>query len=379
MDSYWESMVEATGNSYESGAGVEYDDLPLSDEPLYLLGHAYSTKHDREDIRLDHLSRLWVTYRRDFSPIGGSEGPKTDKGWGCMLRCGQMMLAEAIVRVKLGRAWRWSGESFANDATYRDILRLFEDNKAAPFSIHQIASMGVSDGKPVGQWFGPNTVAQAIRKLSAFDQFANLLVHVALDNTVIIDDLKALLRSSADSKALLLFVPLRLGLSDLNQQYVPALKRCLEMPQSLGIIGGKPNHAHYFIGYQGNELYYLDPHTTQDCAAIGPAVSGVAAAATASGSPPPPDASYHCPSLRRMPFARLDPSLAVGFVCANEAQLDDLCASLVRRMVQQFDLPLFEVHQTRPSHWPAFEPYTLASQIKFDQQEDEEDDNYVLL
>uniref|UniRef100_A0A1I8IVU1 Cysteine protease n=1 Tax=Macrostomum lignano TaxID=282301 RepID=A0A1I8IVU1_9PLAT len=336
-------MVEATGNSYESGPGVEYDDLPLRAVVLASVT-AYSTKHDREDIRLrPSVPPVGDLSARLLAQSAAAKAPKTDKSWGCMLRCGQMMLAEAIT-----------------------LLRLFEDNKAAPFSIHQIASMGVSDGKPVGQWFGPNTVAQAIRKLSAFDQFANLLVHVALDNTL----------SGLQSSAAICAPPP--GPVRPQQQYVPALKPCLEMPQSLGIIGGKPNHAHYFIGYQGNELYYLDPHTTQDCAAIGPAVSGVAAAATASGTAAP-DASYHCPSLRRMPFARLDPSLAVGFVCANEAQLDDLCASLVRRMVQQFDLPLFEVHQTRPSHWPAFEPYTLASQIKFDQQEDEEDDNYVLL
>uniref|UniRef100_A0A1I8IN24 Cysteine protease n=1 Tax=Macrostomum lignano TaxID=282301 RepID=A0A1I8IN24_9PLAT len=281
-------------NSYESGAGVEYDDLPLTSR-CTCSGHAYSTKHDREDIRLDHLSRLWVTYRRDFSPIGGSEGPKTDKGWGCMLRCGQMMLAEAIVRVKLGPSlalvWR---------------------------NLH-----GRADGKPVGQWFGPNTVAQAIRKLSAFDQFANLLVHVALDNTVIIDDLKALLRSSADSKALLAICAPPPGPVRPQPAYVPALKRCLEMPKAWASLARKPNHAHYFIGYQGNELYYLDPHTTQDWRRYRPAVSGVAAAATASGSlslsEPSPDG--RSPSV--------DPSLAVGFDLRNEAQLDDLCASLV--------------------------------------------------
>lgn len=30
-----------------------------------------------------------------------------------------------------------------------------------------------------------------------------------------------------------------------------ALQRCFMMPQSLGVIGGKPNSAHYFIGYVG--------------------------------------------------------------------------------------------------------------------------------
>ena len=40
-------------------------------------------------------------------------------------------------------------------------------------------------------------------------------------------------------------------------------KECLNWSQSVGIIGGKPNHAYYFLGCTDNELIYLDPHTTQ--------------------------------------------------------------------------------------------------------------------
>jgi cysteine protease ATG4 len=32
----------------------------------------------------------------------------------------------------------------------------------------------------------------------------------------------------------------------------------------VGILGGKPNFALYFVGYQGNHMIFLDPHFVQD-------------------------------------------------------------------------------------------------------------------
>lgn len=78
-----------------------------------------------------------------------------------MLRCGQMVLAQALVVLHLGRDWFWTPET--KDPTYLKILKKFEDIRQAPFSIHQIALMGASEGKEVGQWFGPNTVAQVLK------------------------------------------------------------------------------------------------------------------------------------------------------------------------------------------------------------------------
>lgn len=49
------------------------------------------------------------------------------------------------------------------NSTYLKILSRFEDKRAAAFSIHQIALMGASEGKEVGQWFGPNTIAQVLK------------------------------------------------------------------------------------------------------------------------------------------------------------------------------------------------------------------------
>lgn len=74
----------------------------------------------------DFESRFWMTYRSDFEPIARSTDPKatsalsfamriksqfsadqagfsSDSGWGCMIRSGQSLLANAMAIVLLGR------------------------------------------------------------------------------------------------------------------------------------------------------------------------------------------------------------------------------------------------------------------------------------
>lgn len=60
------------------------------------------TFSDLAAIRKDITSRLWFTYRKGFVPIGDS-GITSDRGWGCMLRCGQMVLSQALLFLHLGK------------------------------------------------------------------------------------------------------------------------------------------------------------------------------------------------------------------------------------------------------------------------------------
>jgi cysteine protease ATG4 len=52
-------------------------------------------------------------------------------------------------------------------------------------------------------------------------------------------------------KPCILLISVRLGGEELNEIYVPSLKLFLEMDICIGMIGGKPKHSLYFIGYQG--------------------------------------------------------------------------------------------------------------------------------
>lgn len=49
------------------------------------------------------------------------------------------------------------------DPPYSEILRKFLDVRDSEYSIQMIALQGADFGRPVGQWFGPNNVAQALK------------------------------------------------------------------------------------------------------------------------------------------------------------------------------------------------------------------------
>ncbi|XP_054721974.1 cysteine protease ATG4B-like [Uloborus diversus] len=357
----------------------ELKDFSFTLNDLWLLGKRYNVVHDIEDIRKLIRSKIWFSYRSGFPAIGGT-GPKTDKNWGCMLRCGQMIMAEALICRHLGRGWIW--EPGVVDPVYAAILKMFQDRKDCPYSIHQIAQMGASEGKVVGQWFGPNTVAQVLRKLSVFDEWSSLAVHVAFDNSVIKSDIKTLCKyvpepltsspfpkqyqtvwytdcvegkcpryqsitsGSCDLNSwrpMLLFIPLRLGLQALNPLYCESLKNTFCMKQSLGIIGGRPRHAVWFIGYSGDELICLDPHVVQATVDLDHKAFD--------------DSSYHIPyaGSKRMLMADIDPSLALCFFFESEEDFEDWCKFSQRILGTAEKQHLYEIMDERPEHWPPLE------------------------
>ncbi|XP_015602705.1 cysteine protease ATG4D isoform X2 [Cephus cinctus] len=297
-----------------------------------------------EGFKRDFTSRLWLTYRREFPILNGSTFT-TDCGWGCMLRSGQMMMAQALVCHFLGRDWRWkpdcrieTDQQMVEDEKHRMIIKWFGDKPGphSPLSIHTLVSLGAASGKRAGDWYGPASVAHLIRQAvrqaySDYDEFENLAVYVAQDCAVYLDDVKvACEKSNGEWRSLVLLVPLRLGADKLNPSYAPCLTALLSLNECIGIIGGRPRHSLYFIGYQEDKLIHLDPHYCQETVDV--------------WKPNFSLASFHCTSPRKMLVSKMDPSCCVGFYLHDKNAFEEFAKTVVPFLVppnQKVEYPMF--------------------------------------
>lgn len=115
-------------------------------------------------------------------------------------------------------------------------------------------------------------------------------------------------------KSLILLIPMRLGNEKLNPIYADCLKAMLSLENCIGIIGGRPKHSLYFVGYQEDKLIHLDPHYCQDMVDVN--LENF------------PISSFHCKSFRKMKISKVDPSCCVGFYCKEKSDFDKLQISI---------------------------------------------------
>ncbi|TDG51381.1 hypothetical protein AWZ03_002176 [Drosophila navojoa] len=301
-----------------------------------------------EGFRRDFHSRIWMTYRREFPTMNGSNYT-SDCGWGCMLRSGQMLLAQGLICHFLGRSWRYDADtqlhSTYEDNMHKKIIKWFGDSssKNSPFSIHALVRLGEQLGKKPGDWYGPASVSyllkhaleHAARENADFD---NISVYVAKDCTIYIQDVEELCsipepapkphvpwqqakRSTSDApkpdqhwKSLIVLIPLRLGTDKLNPVYAHCLKLLLSTEYCLGIIGGKPKHSLYFVGFQEDKLIHLDPHYCQEMVDVNQETF--------------PMHSFHCKSPRKLKSSKMDPSCCIGFYCPTKTDFDSFVESV---------------------------------------------------
>ncbi|KAG0359609.1 hypothetical protein BC939DRAFT_501354 [Gamsiella multidivaricata] len=292
----------------------------VNNGPIYLMGKLYPPSPTQwADFQRDFTNGLiWCTYRHSYSPIKPSSFT-TDVGWGCMLRSGQGLLANALAIQFMGRGWNRPVPGDPTWDVYVRILAWFLDdmNAKSPFSVHRIALLGKQLGKNIGEWFGPSTTSQVTKALVHNFPQSGLNVYVTTDGVVYKDQVN---EAAKDKKtgmfgSLLILVTIRLGIDKLNPIYNDAIKTTFEIPQTLGIAGGRPSSSYYFVGHQGDDLFYLDPHHSR-CMVEAKDLSAYTAEDFAT---------YHCETIRKIDINAIDPSMLLAFYCRDRPDFDAFC------------------------------------------------------
>ncbi|KAM6914331.1 cysteine protease atg4da-like isoform 3-T3 [Lycodopsis pacificus] len=343
------SKLISAWNSVKYGWSLKQKSKFSKSSAVIMFGQSYELgDHDeKERFRRSFASRLWLTYRRGFPQLEGCS-LTTDSGWGCVLRTGQMLLAQGLLLHLMPPGWTWSVSPHAvkddmdlpairrtdgaergpdakeeptergrklslgslldrpMEATHRRVASWFADHPTAPFGIHQLVELGKSSGKKAGDW----------KAVAASADLPNLVVYVAQDCTIYLEDVKRLCEQPFPQpwKSVIILVPVRLGGQDLNPSYITCVKKLLTLQCCIGIIGGKPKHSLFFVGFQDDHVLYLDPHYCQPTVDIAKENF--------------PLESFHCKYPRKMSFSRMDPSCTIGFYAKGQMDFESLCTAV---------------------------------------------------
>ncbi|KAA0712931.1 Cysteine protease ATG4C [Triplophysa tibetana] len=301
-----------------------------------------------DGFRRDFTSRVWLTYREEIPALPGST-LTSDCGWGCTLRAGQMILAQALLLHILGRDWTWpeamtlepldtetwtsstarklvatleaslqgeraqvnhcpaqggaeEADSYLKEAHHRTIVSWFGDGHSAQLGVHRLVQLGMTSGKQAGDWYGPAVVAHILRQANVQTVYSADVIDSHSGQTGSPSDPQGV-DTIPDGRAVVILIPVRLGGEKINPEYFSFVKSILSLDYCIGIIGGKPKQAYYFVGFQDDSLIYMDPHYCQSFVDV--STSGF------------PLQSFHCPSPKKMAFNKMDPSCTIGFYSKN--------------------------------------------------------------
>lgn len=214
----------------------------------------------------------WFTYRINFPLLGDKT---SDIGWGCTIRCAQMMICKAL-------------EILLPD---RNHLLLFEDNINSPYSIHNLCSYKNLLDKELSDWIGPYTVCHLLKWANNNSEMYHQINIDIVENGLININ-------NYESFPYIILIPIRLGLQSINDKYFTHIFQLFTNELFIGIIGGKKNSAYYMHSIDSNfDIYYLDPHFCQDIS------KGL---------------NYQCDKIKKVNLKYVDPNMCFCFIAQNK-------------------------------------------------------------
>ncbi|CAD8046154.1 unnamed protein product [Paramecium primaurelia] len=220
------------------------------DELMYIFGQEIQ---NTEAFLQKKETLIWFCYRANIQFEGKAI---SDQGWGCLVRVGQMMLANALMR---------ESKILNINKTKTIIINLFDDNQEystiAPFSIQQIIKRAsINLNMKIGDWYTGPKIMSVIEDLNKNNKnFKQIHIVNFLEQCI--------LESQIDlsfKKPHLLIIHAIIGDKSLGQLEIHYLQSHMLISQFAGAIIGKHNKAFYLIGFQKNNAIFMDPHYVQE-------------------------------------------------------------------------------------------------------------------
>jgi cysteine protease ATG4 len=184
-----------------------------------------------------------LTYKSQIEKKLATTYYDSDSGWGCMLRVGQMAIANYLYLYE--------------KMPIKTILPIFWDNSDLPFSIQMFthASAKLYPQKKNYEWYNPCEMGFIIKELLDI-HFPEINAHIFLDNSIFLSEIPT------DRPKLLLMVMIRIGLDEPEAIYLPVIESLMTSKYFFSALGGTPKHAHLFLKVNEKKIGYLDPHKT---------------------------------------------------------------------------------------------------------------------
>lgn len=284
--------------------------------PTYIFNKEITSKNIEEINDLLNTF-LYMTYRTNFTNLKtiGCGNYTSDCGWGCMIRCSQMLLSKALIEKKIFDLKQKNEKVDKNKIKKirNEVLSLFNDNYLSieetrkhpdykqfweyyeevvkespeyksigkiipPYSIHILSKLGycagqfTSDMNMINCFININEdlfndiiiisfCVGIINTRKLFNAFCEPITEETNKSDIVNFNGK----KYAFKKGGIIFVSFRLGSDLLDKNYYNVIPSFFsKFRNNLGIIGGNRKRGYYFIGMQGDEhLILADPHFSQ--------------------------------------------------------------------------------------------------------------------
>ena len=307
------STLYYNGYSYGFSKKFDKDSMVL---PLYIFNNKINNVI-RDEILFRLKSFIYMSYRSTLINLSnlGLENCTSDCGWGCMLRCCQMLLSKGLIQKKIFDFFSQGNGLVNNDIMTKirkEVLCLFNDNYLnlelvrehpdfenfwrkyeniarnepaynsiseiiPPYSIHILCKLGNFAGK-----FTSNIkIINLLCKINSYlfnnikflhfesgDISRKQLLNSLCEECIDFNNKDIIEYNGVDYQFKnpgIIFISLRLGLYNLDPSFYDFIPLIFsKFRNNFGFVGGKKDRAYYFIGVQGdNKLIFVDPHLNQ--------------------------------------------------------------------------------------------------------------------